>query len=79
MGPVELIHLLLRCHYYLLSLGVLSSIPQEGVLRGKEKIKNTPTTKIQYTKEEMQQVENMEKYLTSLVIKEMQIKTMGYF
>ena len=58
---------------------MLSSAPQEGVLRGKEKIKNIPTTKIRFTKEEMQQVENMEKYSTSLVIKEMQIKTMGYF
>lgn len=55
-----------------------SFLPQEGVLRGKEKIKNTPTTKIRFTKEEMQQVENMEKYSALLVIKEMQIKTMGY-
>lgn len=57
----------------------LSSTPQEGVLRGKEKIKNTPTIKIRFTKEEMRQVENMEKYLTSLGIKGMQIKTMDYF
>lgn len=55
-----------------------SAPPQEGVLRGKEKIKNTPTTNIRFTKEEMQQVENMEKQSAWLVIKEMQIKTMGY-
>lgn len=61
------------------SPGVLSSASQEGVLRGKEKIKNTPTTKIRFTKEEMRQVENMEKYSTSQVIKEMQMKTMGHF
>lgn len=48
-------------------------------MKGKEKIKNIPTTKIKFTKEEMQQVENMEKYSTPLVIKEMQIKMMDYF
>lgn len=57
----------------------LSSTPQDGVLRGKEKIKNTPTIKIRFTKEEMRQVENVEKYLTSLEIKGTQIKTMDYF
>ena len=79
IAPVELIHLLGCRHYCVLSLSALSSTPQEGVLRGKEKIKNTPTTKIRFTKEEMWQVENMEKYLTSLEIKERQIKTVDYF
>lgn len=46
---------------------------------GERKIKNTPTTKIRFTKEEMQQAENMGKYSTHLVIKEIQSKTMGYF
>lgn len=57
--PVELIHW--ATVITMNSPCVLSSAPQEGVLRGKEKIKNTPTTTIQVIKEEMRQVENMEK------------------
>lgn len=56
---VELIHC--AAVITLSSPCVLSSPSQEGVLRGKERIKNTPTTKIQVIKEEMRQVENMEK------------------
>lgn len=79
IAPAELIPLRCCSHCCVRSLSVLSSTPQEGVLRGKEKIKNTPTTKIRFTKEEMWQVENVEKYLTSLVIKKRQIKIMDYF